>query len=73
MQFIAGECNMYTEVLLNNMSNVKNILGQQQCDDDVIQTTEHLRELKQCLDGFIEIPGFSNEEINFMYDAIATD
>ncbi len=73
MQFIAGECNMYTEVLLNNMPNVKDILGQQQCDDDVIQTTEHLRELKQCLDGFIEIPGFSNEEINFMYDSIATD
>ncbi len=38
------------------------------CDDT--QITEHVRQLKYCLEGINEIPGFNYDEIVYMSEAI---
>ncbi len=71
VHFIADKLYLRTQYLIDNLENSSNTIVREVPTHE-IENTEHLRELRLCQEGRLEIPGFGVDEIAEMYSFLST-
>ncbi len=70
LQHIACNASIQTEVLIKHMTDFKQYFKTEYTAEE-LQICNHIAEIRCCLDGLGEVPGFSNDELTCMYDVLA--